>query len=167
MGHRLLRINERIKESVSAAIVERLKDPRVGFVTVTGVETASDLRRAKVFVSVLGSERECERTLDALNQARGLLQASITTGLRMKRTPQIEFVHDPTPSQAQRIEQLIRREAAALEARGGDAADGAVGDTDLDGGAREGASGDTEEARADVPAAGAEGDDAGGGEEPA
>jgi len=119
VGHRLLRINERIKESVSAAIVERLKDPRVGFVTVTGVETSTDLRHAKVFVSVLGTARERDATLEALRQARGVLQASITTGLRLKRTPQIEFVYDPTSVNAQRIESLIRREAAELEARGG------------------------------------------------
>lgn len=126
MGHRLLRINERIRESVSAAIVERVKDPRVGFVTVTGVETSPDLRHARVYVSVLGTETERETTLEALRQARGLLQASITTGLRMKRTPQIEFVYDPTPLQAQRIESLIRQEAAALEARAaaGQEADG-------------------------------------------
>lgn len=154
MGHRLLRINERIKESVSAAIVERVKDPRVGFVTVTGVETAPDLRHAKVFVSVLATEAERTATIDALNKARGLLQASITTGLRMKRTPQIEFVYDPTPLQAQRIESLIRREAAELEARGGAAADDAVGDTDEAGDARERA-----------PGAGA--GEARGGEEPA
>lgn len=128
MGHRLLRINERIKESVSAAIVERVKDPRVGFVTVTGVETAPDLRHAKVFVSVLGTATEREITLEALNQARGLLQGSITTGLRMKRTPQIEFVYDPTPVQAQRIERLIRREAAELEARSGAAGEAGAED---------------------------------------
>jgi ribosome-binding factor A len=119
VGHRLLRINERIKESVSAAIVERLKDPRVGFVTVTGVETSTDLRHAKVFVSVLGTAKEREATLEVLRQARGVLQAAITTGLRLKRTPQIDFVYDPTSVNAQRIESLIRREAAELEARGG------------------------------------------------
>lgn len=137
MGHRLLRINERIKESVSAAIVERLKDPRVGFVTVTGVETSTDLRHAKVFVSVLGTAKERDATLEALRQARGVLQASITTGLRLKRTPQIEFVYDPTSVNAQRIESLIRREAAELEARGG-----AAGETEAEddaGGAVEGA----------------------------
>ena len=131
MGHRLLRINERIKESVSAAIVERLKDPRVGFVTVTGVETSPDLRHAKVFVSVLGTAKERDATLEALRQARGVLQASITTGLRLKRTPQIEFVYDPTSVNAQRIESLIRREAAELEARGG-----AAGESEPEDGAR-------------------------------
>ncbi|HSL94347.1 MAG TPA: 30S ribosome-binding factor RbfA [Thermoleophilia bacterium] len=137
MGHRLLRINERIKESVSAAIVERLKDPRVGFVTVTGVETSTDLRHAKVFVSVLGTAKERDATLEALRQARGVLQASITTGLRLKRTPQIEFVYDPTSVNAQRIESLIRREAAELEARGGAA--GETGADDDGGAAGEGA----------------------------
>lgn len=141
MGHRLLRINERIKESVSAAIVERLKDPRVGFVTVTGVETSTDLRHAKVFVSVLGTARERDATLEALRQARGVLQASITTGLRLKRTPQIEFVYDPTSVNAQRIESLIRREAAELEARGGAA--GETGADDDAGAAGEGAETET------------------------
>jgi ribosome-binding factor A len=127
VGHRLLRINERIKESVSAAIVERLKDPRVGFVTVTGVETSPDLRHAKVFVGVLGTAKERDATLEVLRQARGVLQAAITTGLRLKRTPQIEFVYDPTSVNAQRIESLIRREAAELEARGG-----AAGETEAE-----------------------------------
>ncbi len=117
MGHRLLRVNERIKESVSVAIAGRIKDPRVGFVTVTGVETTSDLRHAKVFVSVLGTPKEREATLGVLQQACGLLQASITAGLRMKRTPQITFVYDPTPAHAQHMERLIRREQAELEAR--------------------------------------------------
>jgi len=137
VGHRLLRINERIKESVSAAIVERLKDPRVGFVTVTGVETSTDLRHAKVFVSVLGTAKERDATLEVLRQARGVLQASITTGLRLKRTPQIEFVYDPTSVNAQRIESLIRREAAELEARGGTA--GETGAEDGAGASVEGA----------------------------
>jgi len=158
VGHRLLRINERIKESVSAAIVERVKDPRVGFVTVTGVRTSPDLRQAKVFVSVLGSAAEREATLAALNQARGLLQSSITTGLRMKRTPQIEFIYDPTPAQAQRIESLIRREAAELEARGGageseEAAEGRAGEAPR---GDESRGGPREEAAADGDASGGE-----------
>jgi ribosome-binding factor A len=147
VGHRLLRINERIKESVSAAIVERLKDPRVGFVTVTGVETSPDLRHAKVFVSVLGTAKERDATLEALGQARGVLQASITTGLRLKRTPQIEFVYDPTSVHAQRIESLIRREAEELEARGGMAEErGAAYDAGAEEEAGEGARDDDEEA---------------------
>ena len=67
MGHRLLRINESIKETLSSVITaEGLKDPRVGFVTVTGVETSPDLRHAKVYVSVLGKQAEREPTMKAL-----------------------------------------------------------------------------------------------------
>jgi ribosome-binding factor A len=131
VGHRLLRINERIKEIVSAAIAGEVKDPRVGFVTVTGVETSSDLRHAKVFVSVLGSQAQREETLEALRQSRGLLQSSINAGLRMKRTPQITFIYDPTTDQAQHIERLIRREEAELEAlrpREGEAGEPAPGE---------------------------------------
>ena len=71
MGHRLLRVNESVKEILSTVITaEGLKDPRVGFVTVTGVETTPDLRHAKVFVSVLGGRAEREATLKALEQSR-------------------------------------------------------------------------------------------------
>ena len=73
-----------------------LKDPRIGFVTVTGVETSPDLRHARVFVSVLGSERKREQTLAGLEAAHGVLQARLARELRMKRTPQLTFEYDPT-----------------------------------------------------------------------
>jgi ribosome-binding factor A len=115
MGLRLLRINESIKETLSSVITaEGLKDPRVGFVTVTGVETTSDLRHAKVYFSVLGDRAEREATLTALDKSRGYLQARIGTALRMKRTPQLEFVYDGTLDNALRIERALKREAEVL-----------------------------------------------------
>ncbi|MDQ2910822.1 MAG: 30S ribosome-binding factor RbfA, partial [Actinomycetota bacterium] len=86
MSDRMRRVNEAVREVVSEGLGE-LKDPRIGFVTVTGVETSPDLRPARVFVSVLGSETKRKRTLTGLTAAHGVLQARLARELRMKRTP--------------------------------------------------------------------------------
>jgi ribosome-binding factor A len=115
VGHRLLRINESIKETLSSVITaEGLKDPRVGFVTVTGVKTSPDQRHAKVYVSVLGKQAEREATMKALDKSRGFLQARINASLHMKRTPQLEFVYDGTLDNALHIEKLMKREEEVL-----------------------------------------------------
>jgi ribosome-binding factor A len=115
MGLRLLKVNESIKETLSMVITaEGLKDPRVGFVTVTGVETSPDLRHAKVFVSVLGNQTERELTMKALEKSRGFLQAKINASLHMKRTPQLEFIYDDTLDNALRLERAMKREAEVL-----------------------------------------------------
>ena len=115
VGHRLLRINESIKETLSSVIAaEGLKDPRVGFVTVTGVETTPDLRHAKVFVSVLGKQAAREQTMDALEASRGFLQGRLNESLHMKRTPQLQFVYDETLDRAMRIERLLKQEEQVL-----------------------------------------------------
>ena len=117
MGHRLLRINESIRETLSSVITaEGLKDPRVGFVTVTGVETTPDLRHAKVYVSVLGKQAERERTMTALESSAGFLQARLNDELHMKRTPQLQFFYDETLDRALRIERLMKREEEVLGA---------------------------------------------------
>jgi ribosome-binding factor A len=100
------RVNESVRQVLSEAVPE-LKDPRIGFVTVTGVETAPDLRQARVFVSVLGSERTRERTLIGLAAAHGVLQARIARELRLKRTPQLSFEYDPTVERGVRMSRLI------------------------------------------------------------
>jgi ribosome-binding factor A len=107
MGHRLERVNEAIKEVVSVVVAAELKDPRAGFVTVTGVETAPDLRHAKVFVTVLGKNVEREHTLAALRSSHGFIQARVAHEVRLKRTPQLEFVYDETTDKALRISWLI------------------------------------------------------------
>jgi ribosome-binding factor A len=106
MGDRMRRVNEAVREVVSEAVGE-LKDPRIGFVTVTGVETSPDLRHARVFVSVLGSEAKRAKTLDGLAAAHGVLQARVARELRMKRTPQLAFEYDPTVERGVRMTQLI------------------------------------------------------------
>ena len=95
-------------------LAEGLKDPRVGFVTVTGVEATSDLRQAKVYVSVLGKQAQRAATMTALERSRGYLQARLSETLRMKRTPQLQFFYDDTLDNAMHIEKLLRREEAAL-----------------------------------------------------
>ena len=106
MSDRMRRVNEAVREVISEGIGE-LKDPRVGFVTVTGVETSADLRHATVFVSVLGSESKRTKTLDALAAAHGVLQARVARELRLKRTPQLTFEYDPSVERGVRMSQLI------------------------------------------------------------
>ena len=117
MGIRLLKINESIKETLSSVITaEGLKDPRIGFVTLTGVETSSDLRHAKVYLSVLGGQTDRDLTMKALEKSRGFLQAKINASLHMKRTPQLQFFYDDTLDNALRIERALKREAEVLGA---------------------------------------------------
>src|ERR671931_131847 len=106
MSERLRRVDEAVKEVLSEGIGE-LKDPRIGFVTVTGVRTSPDLRHAKVFVSVLGSERQREQSLAGLAAAHGVLQARVARELRLKRTPQLTFEYDPSVERGVRMTQLI------------------------------------------------------------
>jgi ribosome-binding factor A len=101
------RVNEAMREVLSARITEGLKDPRVGFITVTSVETSTDLRHARVYVSVLGDEQERAEALEGLRSSRGYLQARVGAELKMKRTPTLEFHYDATLDQAMRIEQLL------------------------------------------------------------
>ena len=116
MGIRLLKVNEGIREVVSSELVD-INDPRLGFVTVTGVETSADLQHAKVFVSVLGKQKQRDASLTALRAAHGMLQSRVAAALRMKRTPQLEFIYDETVDTAMRVEDLIRRHEAELAAR--------------------------------------------------
>ena len=104
---RMRRINEAVREVLSTAIGD-IKDPRVGFVTVTAVDTSPDLRRAQVFVSVLGDEAQREQTFAGLISARGFLQSRVARELRMKHTPQLQLVYDDTPEKGVRISQLLR-----------------------------------------------------------
>jgi ribosome-binding factor A len=100
------RVNAAVREVLSEALPE-LKDPRIGFVTVTGVETSTDLRQARVFVSVLGSERKRDESLAGLTAAHGVLQARIARELKLKRTPQLAFEYDPTVERGVRMSRLI------------------------------------------------------------
>jgi ribosome-binding factor A len=109
-GDRMRRVNTAVRVVLSARLTEGLKDPRIGFVTVTAVETTPDLRHARVFVSVLGGEQERSETLAGLDSAHGLLQAAIAHELRMKRTPTLEFVYDDSIDRGMRITELLEKD---------------------------------------------------------
>jgi len=106
MSGRMRRVNEAVREVLSEAVSD-LKDPRIGFVTVTGVETSPDLRHATVYVSVLGSLRKRRATLAGLESSRGLLQTRLNSELHLKRTPQLAFEYDQTVEQGVRLSKLI------------------------------------------------------------
>jgi ribosome-binding factor A len=106
MTARMRRVNEAIREALAEAVGE-LKDPRIGFVTITAVKTSTDLRQARVYVSVLGNERKREKSLEGLQSAHGVLQAKLASELRLKRTPQLAFEYDPTVAEGVRMSQLI------------------------------------------------------------
>ena len=110
-GDRMRRVDEAVREVLSDAISQQIKDPRVGFVTVTAVETAPDLRRARVFVSVLGEQGVRKRSLQGLRSAHWVLQRAVARELRLKHTPTLEFLYDDTSDRGMRISELIEREA--------------------------------------------------------
>jgi ribosome-binding factor A len=101
------RINEVLREVVGAAVAGELNDPRIGFVTVTSIETSPDLRTAKVFVSVLGDSEEREATLSGLRSSHGVIQSRIAAETRMKRTPTLTFHYDDTVEKASRVSELL------------------------------------------------------------
>jgi ribosome-binding factor A len=110
---RMRRVDEAIRQVLGDAVAGDLKDPRVGFVTVTDVRTSPDLSHARVYVSVLGAAggpslpEERETTLDGLRSAHGFLQARVARELHLKRTPTLEFSYDDTTDRAMRVEELI------------------------------------------------------------
>jgi ribosome-binding factor A len=101
------RINELIREVVGGAIATELQDPRIGFVTVTAVETSPDLRSARVFVSVLGDAAQRKATLSGLASSHGVLQAAIAREMRIKRTPTLSFHYDDSIERGARLSQLL------------------------------------------------------------
>jgi len=106
MADRMRRVNESVRQVLSEALPE-LKDPRIGFVTVTGVDTTPDLRQARVYVSVLGSEKKRAKTMEGLAAAHGVLQSHLARELRMKRTPQLAFEYDRSVEEGVRMSKLI------------------------------------------------------------
>jgi ribosome-binding factor A len=106
MSERMRRVNESVRQVLAEAVPE-LKDPRIGLITVTGVDTAPDLRHATVYISVLGSGRKQRTSLLGLEAAHGVLQSRLARELRLKRTPQLTFEYDPTVERGVRMTRLI------------------------------------------------------------
>ena len=107
-GKRLDRVNQLIKEEVSTLLQRELKDPRLGFVTVTEVEISKDLRQAKVFVSVLGDEKQWQASLAALQSARGFVRNWLRQHLDLRITPELVFHPDRSMEHAARIQALLK-----------------------------------------------------------
>jgi ribosome-binding factor A len=107
---RMRRVDEAIRQVIGDAVASDLKDPRVGFVTVTDVRTSADLSHARVYVSVLGERAAREDSMDGLRSAHGYLQSRIAGELHLKRTPTLDFVYDDTTDRAMRLDALIETE---------------------------------------------------------
>jgi ribosome-binding factor A len=107
------RVDEAMRVVLSDAISKELQDPRVGFVTVTGVKTSPDLRHSRVYVSVLGDEEARDASLEGLQSAHGFLQARVASTLRLKHTPALSFIYDESVDTGMRISELINRETDA------------------------------------------------------
>lgn len=108
-GKRLDRVNQLIKEEISTLLQRELKDPRLGFVTVTEVETSKDLRLAKVFVSVLGDDRQWAASLAALTSARGFVRNWLRQHLDLRVTPEVDFRPDRSMEHAAKIQSLLKQ----------------------------------------------------------
>lgn len=106
-GARMRRVNEALREVLGDAIAGELQDPRIGFVTVTAVDTSPDLRAAKVFVSVLGDAERREATLAGLRSSHGVLQRAIAAQMRIKRTPTLSFHYDEGIERGDRVSRLL------------------------------------------------------------
>ena len=109
-GSRMRRVDEAMREVLADVLTGPLADPRLGFVTVTEVHTTPDLRHARVYVSVYGTEQERSDSLAGLTSAAGLMQARIARELRLKRTPTLSFELDDSADRAERIDQLLAAE---------------------------------------------------------
>jgi ribosome-binding factor A len=106
-GSRMRRVDEAMRSVLSDAIAKDLKDPRVGFVTVTGVKTSPDLRHARVYVSVLGDDAARAASIDGLRSAHGFLQRRVATELTLKHTPSLTFEYDGSVDRGMRITRLL------------------------------------------------------------
>lgn len=101
------RVGEQIKKEISSVIQTELKDPRIGFITVTGVDVTSDLSLARVYLSILGSEEQKEETLKAIGRASGFLRSELGRRVRLRHTPEIEFRFDSSIEYGSHIEALL------------------------------------------------------------
>lgn len=104
---RMRRVNEAIRAVLGEAIAKRIQDPRIGFVTVTQVKTSPDLRHARVFVSVLGTDEERDASLEGLQSAHGFLQGALASQLALKHTPTLRFEFDESIERGMRISRIL------------------------------------------------------------
>ncbi|WP_455662781.1 30S ribosome-binding factor RbfA [Pradoshia sp.] len=109
MSLRSTRVGEQMKKELSDILGRKLKDPRVGFVTVTDVEVSGDLQQAKVFISVLGDADKREDTLKGLEKAKGFIRSELGQRIRLRKTPELFFEFDESIDYGNRIESLLHQ----------------------------------------------------------
>jgi ribosome-binding factor A len=109
MSRRINRVEEACREEFSEIIQREIKDPRIGFVTITRVKVTPDLRHAQVYVSIMGSEDEVKQTLAGLESAKGYMRSHLGKHLRLKFLPEIEFVHEHVTDEALRLSEIMKR----------------------------------------------------------
>jgi ribosome-binding factor A len=102
------RVAEQLKKEVSDIIQRELKDPRIGFITITDVDVTGDLQQAKVFITVYGEEEERKQTFDGLEKAKGFIRSEAGKRIQLRKTPEISFEFDESIERGNRIETLIR-----------------------------------------------------------
>ena len=102
------RVSDLIKEEISRLLQREVRDPRIGFVTVTGASVTADLRSARVYVSILGEPSAREESVRALQSAAGYLRRTLFKNLRLRYSPALEFVLDESLDHGERIESLLR-----------------------------------------------------------
>ena len=107
MSLRSSRVGEQMKKELSDIIGRKIKDPRIGFVTVTDVQVTGDLQQAKVYISVLGDEKQKEETLKGLTKAKGFIRSEIGSRIRLRKTPDLIFEFDESIDYGNKIENLL------------------------------------------------------------
>lgn len=120
MSRRTSRLEEEIREEVAKIIAAELKDPRIGFVTVTGVQLTSDLRHARISVGVLGDQAARDKSLAGLGQAAGFVRRELGKRLRIRHTPEVQFLYDKGLDATDRVARLLDEVEAAPKAPTGD-----------------------------------------------
>ena len=109
MSVRANRVGEQMKKELGEIIGRKIKDPRIGFVTVTDVEVTGDLQQATIYISVLGDEEQKENTLKGLSKAKGFIRSEIGQRIRLRKTPEIIFEFDESIGYGNRIETLLKQ----------------------------------------------------------
>jgi len=105
---RAIRVGELLKEEISQIVLREMKDPRIGFVSITDVEVSGDLRHAKVFISVYGTDKEKEETLNGLQQAQGFVRKLVGERVKIHHTPEIIFRYDDSIENGVHISEIIK-----------------------------------------------------------
>ena len=102
------RVEPLIQREIAAILTEMIKDPRVGFVTITDVNVSDDLKSARIYFSIMGSEDEKQETIEGLDSAKGFIQGELGRRIQLRYTPKISFFHDGSGERAVRIERILK-----------------------------------------------------------